>query len=295
MFSDVEISRQGAMPENGDQMVEGLQLIEASDEGHSGLMDLLLQPLPAGVERYRNRAAVVASGSALTSRANVAETVELVPPYAPYCSWLGLLDALINSLPPVVDEAYLAGLRLSDSSIKPLRSALRFLGLVESDGLPTERLQRLIQGLEMGGSSKVQALQELVYHAYGALFSAGYDLKTATMDELRLFFGTMGARGQIQQKCSTFFLNLARDSGLDLPHYLIPPAPPALQRRSSQARPSLEERREWTSVFSREMGILMGIFPRFDIDWPEEKKQHWFRDFTRVLRIAETGEEPRVN
>lgn len=293
--SNARTNRQGATPESLEDLLEGIQVTEPSEEGSSGLMDLLLQPFPDGVQQSSRDTGVSAGEPGCSLKEDAADAAGLVPPYAPYCSWLGLLDALAGYLPPVVDDGYLAGLKVSESSLKPLKSALRFLGLVASDGVPTERLHRLVEGLAMGGTGKVTALRHLVYYGYDGILSSGHDLKTVTMEEIRLYFAAMGARGQIQQKCSTFFLNLARDAGLDLPHYLVPPAPGVPQRRAGQVGAALEERRESATAYSRELGILLGIFPKFDIDWPEDKKQRWFRDFVKVMRIAERGEEPTVN
>ncbi len=262
----------------------------------AGIMDLLGQPLPAGAAPNTGRSGRLAKAVEGGVRVGGPVTGEVLPAYASYSSWLRLLDALAESLPSLIDEHYLASLGLSESSIKPLRSTLRFLELINRDGRPTNRLEGLVEALSQGGTARIEALKGTVHHSYSHLFSSGFELKSATMEQLRLYFGAMGARGQIQQKCSTFFLNLARDAGLDLPHHLMPPAPLAVGRRGPAAvGPTMEERRQWTQTFSSELGLLLGIFPKFEIDWPEEKKQLWFKDFMRMMRIAETGEEPRTN
>ncbi len=227
--------------------------------------------------------------------------MDLLPPYASYSSWVRLLDALASSLPPALDEAYLDGLGFSDSSIKPLRSALRFLGLVGRDDRPTERLEKLVDALHAGGPVRIEALRQMILQAYGPLFSPEFDLRSATTEQLRVYFGALGAQGQIQQKCSSFFLNLARDAGLELPPQLISRAPMALGRSRPSAgasRPGGQrsaaqgaERRKWSFSASREASLLRDVFPPFDIDWPEEKKQRWFKDFARLIKIYEMDGE----
>lgn len=229
----------------------------------------------------------------------------VLPPYASYSSWVRLLDALASGLPAVVDEPYLASLNLSDSSIKPLRSALRFLGLVARDGRPTERLHRLVAALHDGGAPKAEALRDMVHRSYRPLFTGEFDLRSAATDQLRLYFGTMGARGQIQQKCNSFFLNLARDAGLELPPQLISRSPLALGRQGTTAprfrlgefRPPAQvaERVQSAFAYPREPGLFRDLFPSFDIDWPEEKKQRWFRDFARLVKICERDGEPLIS
>lgn len=222
---------------------------------------------------------------------------ELLPPYASYSSWVKLLDSLAGSLPGGLDESYLVGLGFSESSIKPLRSALRFLRLVGRDDRPTDRLERLVEAIRNGGTEKAEALKEMIYQSYEYLFSSEFDLRSATTDQLRVYFGSMGARGQIQQKCSSFFLNLARDAGLDLPPQLVSRAPLALGRQRSSMAGSRNGdsatsdanglHRQTTFTSSRDLGLIRDVFPTFDIDWPEDKKQRWFKDFARLMRICE--------
>ncbi len=229
------------------------------------------------------------------------DAADRLPPYASYSSWVRLLDALSSSFPPLVDETYLSSLKFPESSIKPLRSALRFLGLVARGGRATERLKRLVQALHEGGAVRIGALREMVLQSYRPLFSDDFRLKSTTLDQLRLHFATAGARGQIQQKCSSFFLNLARDAGLELPPELISRAPLALGRYgATTARARAAELQLWQEVsegrqmpftFSAEPGVLRDLFPRFDIDWPEKKKRRWFRDFARLVKIYEKGGE----
>src|SRR3990172_4552431 len=201
----------------------------------------------------------------------------LVPPYVSYASWLRLLDALSRSLPEAVDETYLASLEVGESGVKALRSALRFLGLVGNDELPAERLRRLVNGLQSDHGRRQEALREVIFQAYRPLFSRGLDLESMTVSQLRLHFGSLGARGQIQQKCSSFFLNLARDAGMQLPAHLTRRArasvSPRLSRRDSyqskdeedSVLASLAGRRQTPMAATRELGFLPAMFPKFDI------------------------------
>src|SRR3989304_1290960 len=226
-----------------------------------------------------------------------AGTAQLLPPYASYSSWVKLLEAFSASMPPIIDEAYMSRLALSGSGIKALKSALRFLGLVGSNDRPTERLEHLVEALGDGQHSKSEVLREVMSQAYAPLFSPDFDLKSANGAQLRSYFATMGARGQIQQKCTSFFLNLAKDAGLQLsPHLISRPRPASGPRRTLTAeleteerrpRPQAVEQRRQPLAPSREAGLLLGMFPRFDIDWPEDKKTRWFKDFAQLMRLFE--------
>ncbi len=278
----------------------------SGDEG-CGIMGRLPQPLleVAGPRAEGEENVATSFGDQDQDMVRITHNTELLPPYASYSSWVRLLDALAGSLPLTLDESYLDGLGFSDSSIKPLRSALRYLGLVGRDDRPTEKLDRLVEALHSGGAVRIDALKQMILQAYGPLFSPDFDLKSATTDQLRVFFGSLGAQGQIQQKCSSFFLNLARDAGLELPPQLISRAPMALGRtRASRASARLEmqrqasqgsDRRQWSFSSSREASLLRDVFPTFDIDWPEEKKQRWFKDFARLIKIYEMDGEQLAN
>lgn len=262
-------------------------------DDNSGLMGLLLNRLPDGTGRPSENAAPGAQDQA-TERAY--EAPDLLPPYASYSSWVRLLDGLVGSLPSALDETYFASQGFSPYSIKPLRSALRFLDLVERDDRPTKRLELLVEALREGGTTRMEAVREMVSQSYRPFFSTEYDLKSVSVDELRSYFGTMGAQGQIQQKCCSFFLNLTRDAGLELPPQLICRAPLALGRQRSHSRAfkaidplqHLAPKRPKSAVtVLKDANLLRDVFPMFDIDWPEAKKQRWFKDFARLIAICD--------
>lgn len=271
----------------------------AFDEGRK-IMGLLLRRLPDSAGQLAEGDDNVATAMDDWDVSGAPLGADLLPPYASYSSWVRLLDALVASVPGSLDEPYLASSGFSDSSIKPLRSALRFLGLVGRDDRPTDRLQKLVDSLRAGGDVRIEALRQMIMHAYGPLFSPEFDLRSATTEQLRAYFGGIGAQGQIQQKCSSFFLNLARDAGLELPSQLISRAPMALGRSRSARSSKMAgveagstglDRRQWSSPASREASLLRDVFPSFDIDWPEDKKQRWFKDFARLIKIYETEGE----
>lgn len=292
--------------EGGSMQVneETLEMVEPLDGEAPGILGLLVHRLPQSAKRGGDLGNSVETGLEGGFTGQRPKAGEVLPPYASYSSWVRLLEALARSLPSVLDESHLAGLNCASSSIKPLKSALRFFGLVGTANRPTDRLERLVQALRIGGTAKAKALRGMVCQSYHPLLSPDSGLKSATTAELRLYFGTMGARGQIQQKCCSFFLNLARDVGVELPAQLLSRAPVALRRHQIAAatsgksqprlRPLDRERKPPASGLTWGSGFLTDLFPRFDIDWPEEKKQRWFKDFATLVKIYEKNEEYQV-
>ncbi|MDM8001203.1 MAG: DUF5343 domain-containing protein, partial [Dehalococcoidia bacterium] len=139
------------------------------------------------------------------------------PPYVTYATWTKVLDDLRETKPTQLDSTYFRDLGLSDSSGVTVRAALSFLGLVEGDGIPTEKLTELA---ESEGEARKSILRELLQEGYGRILG-DLDLGHATMGHLQDRFRRAGAEGDVGHKCVTFFLALAKDAGMTLSPSLL--------------------------------------------------------------------------
>jgi hypothetical protein len=87
--------------------------------------------------------------------------------------------------------------------------ALRFLGLIEDQGRPTQRLKELVDAHGAGRWSA--ALLELLRLEYAPMFAI--DLETATPSHFNeAFREAFPAADAVVQKCVTFFLYAANDA-----------------------------------------------------------------------------------
>jgi hypothetical protein len=165
------------------------------------------------------------------------------PPYTSYRTFKTFIEDLHDhGVPSRVDRSVLT--RFSGIVGTQLMHALRFLGLVEDDGRPTERLKGLVKA--HGTANWSERLLELLGHEYAPMFAI--DLETATPSHFNeAFRKAFPAADAVVQKCVTFFLYAANDAGVRIsgrvlkgrkPRSLTPHRKPA---RPSFAHPTIKE------------------------------------------------------
>jgi hypothetical protein len=165
------------------------------------------------------------------------------PPYTSYRTFKTFIEDLHeHGVPSRIDRSVLT--RFSGVVGTQLMHALRFLGLIDDDGCPAERLKALVKVHGTGGWS--EKLLELLGHEYAPMFAI--DLETATPSHFNeAFRRAFPAADAVVQKCVTFFLYAANDAGVKIsgrvlkgrkPRSLTPhrkPAKPASARSPIKA------------------------------------------------------------
>src|SRR5260370_23357746 len=141
--------------------------------------------------------------------------VELTtPPYISYRTFSGFSERLGTGMPSRVDRSVMSS--LSGSNQSQLMAALRYLGLISPNGLPTEKLSMLMNSED----AKFQrGMREVLLSSYPFLFK-GFDLQKATFDELRGKFAGAGLSAALVRKCVAFFLPAAKHAGLQVPPFV---------------------------------------------------------------------------
>jgi Family of unknown function (DUF5343) len=134
------------------------------------------------------------------------------PPYTSYRTFKTFIEDLHeHGVPSRIDRSVLT--RFSGVVGTQLMHALRFLGLIEDDGRPTERLKALVKAHGTGSWS--ERLLELLGHEYAPMFAI--DLETATPSHFNeAFRKAFPAADAVVQKCVTFFLYAANDAGVKI-------------------------------------------------------------------------------
>ena len=170
------------------------------------------------------------------------------PPYTSYRTFKTFIEDLHeHGVPSRIDRSVLT--RFSGVVGTQLMHALRFLGLIEDDGRPTERLKELVNA--HGTGHWTATLLERLRQEYTPMFAI--DLETATPSHFNeAFRKAFPAADAVVQKCVTFFLYAANDAGVKIsgrvlkgrkPRSLTPrrkPAKPAFAHstiREFEARP----------------------------------------------------------
>ena len=134
------------------------------------------------------------------------------PPYTSYRTFKTFIEDLHDhGVPSRIDRSVLT--RFSGIVGTQLMHALRFLGLVEDDGRPTDRLKGLVKA--HATSQWPETLLETLGDEYAPMFAI--DLATATPSHFNeAFRRAFPAADAVVQKCVTFFLYAANDAGVTI-------------------------------------------------------------------------------
>jgi Family of unknown function (DUF5343) len=132
------------------------------------------------------------------------------PPYTSYRTFKTFIqDLQEHGVPSRIDRSVLT--RFSGVVGSQLMHALRFLGLIEEQGRPTQRLKELVNA--HGAANWPEKLLELLQRDYAPMFAI--ELETATPSHFNgVFRKAFPAAEAVVQKCVTFFLYAASDAGV---------------------------------------------------------------------------------
>ncbi len=157
------------------------------------------------------------------------------PPYTSYRTFKTFIEDLHeHGVPSRIDRSVLT--RFSGVVGTQLMHALRFLGLIEDDGRPTERAKALVKA--HGTANWSERLLELLRHEYAPMFAI--DLETATPSHFNeAFRKAFPAADAVVQKCVTFFLYAANDAGVRISGRVLKGRKPrSLTPRRKLAKPA---------------------------------------------------------
>jgi Family of unknown function (DUF5343) len=157
------------------------------------------------------------------------------PPYTSYRTFKTFIEDLREQgVPSRIDRSVLT--HFSGVVGTQLMHALRFLGLIEDDGRPTQRLNELVNA--HGAEHWAEKLLELLRQEYAPIFAINLD--TATPSHFNeAFRKAFPAADAVVQKCVTFFLYAANDARVTISGRVLKGRKPrSLTPRRKPARPS---------------------------------------------------------
>jgi hypothetical protein len=157
------------------------------------------------------------------------------PPYTSYRTFKTFIEDLHeHGVPSRIDRSVLT--RFSGVVGTQLMHALRFLGLIEDDGRPTQRLKELVDAHATGHWP--EKLLERLRQEYAPMFAI--DLETATPSHFNeAFRRAFPAAEAVVQKCVTFFLYAANDAGVKISGRVLKGRKPrSLTPRRKAAKPA---------------------------------------------------------
>ncbi len=210
-----------------------------------------------------------------------------LPPYISYRTFQNFLDRLQQGIPARIDRSYWSD-KLSGSTGTQLVSALRFLKLVDANGVPAATLKLLVQAR---GAQRVEALSQIANNTFGFVLAGSLDPESATYAQLEdVFTKTFELSASVRRKCVKFFVAFATDAGVALSPFITRrfrmagngtgTKSPA-KRKGTKANRNLIVPQNFNKV-PLEMSwdkMLLGKFPAFDPSWSDEVKLGWLEAF----------------
>lgn len=195
-------------------------------------------------------------------------------------------------MPSRIDRSYW-GDKLSGSNGIQLMTALRFLGLIDSDGIPQTRLRQLVSAR---GTQRSEILKQIAYTTFGFLAERTLDPQVATYSQLEeAFYNTYQVTGDVGRKCIKFFVSLESDAGIILSPFIMKKSRTLradnVRKRTTkktsagtiqnlavpQAADSIPPQMTWYET-------VLTKFPTFDPTWSDEVKLKWFEAFDALLK-----------
>ncbi len=217
-----------------------------------------------------------------------------LPPYISYRTFRNFIDGLEQRVPARIDRSYW-GDTLSGSTGTQLMAALRFLGLIDVNGRPTEQLKPLVTAK---GEQRIEFLKQIAQEAFAFVLQSSFDPQSATYSQLQEVFNyTFQLTGDVSRKCIKFFIALANDAGVPLSPFMtkhVRTGHPGAGTKTPAKRTGTRTNRNLIIPQHTEkipngtswIEHMLTKFPVFDPTWPDEIKLNWFKAFDELLRMG---------
>ncbi|MGO9592855.1 MAG: DUF5343 domain-containing protein [Steroidobacteraceae bacterium] len=123
-----------------------------------------------------------------------------------------------NGIPSRIDRSAMSG--MSGSGQSALKASLEYLGLINADEEPTDKLHQLVDAEE---ENRPAVLAEILREAYPYLIGGSIDLKRATTKQIEEAFRAQNISGSTVVKAIAFFLTAAKSAGIEISSYIKTP------------------------------------------------------------------------
>ena len=215
-----------------------------------------------------------------------------LPPYVSYRTFRNFVDGLQLGIPSRIDRSYW-GDRYSGSTGTQLMTALRSLGLIDSNGMPTTRLRQLVSAK---GAQRPEILKQIAYTSFDFLSERILDPQVATYSQLEeAFYNTYQVTGDVARKCIKFFVSLESDAGVPLSTFIMKKSrtirADSIRKRTAKKTSSGTNRNSATPLVADSIPaqitwyeMVLAKFPTFDPTWSDDIKLKWFEAFDTLLK-----------
>jgi Family of unknown function (DUF5343) len=223
-----------------------------------------------------------------------------VPPYVAYKTLSNFLDRFKQGLPGRIDRGLMGS--MSGAAQSQVTTALRYLGMISENNIPTALMRRYVSGQEQ---ERQAALFEMLTKSYPFIFGGDFNLATATASQLREEFAdNTTATGETLGRCMAFLKDAALDAGIIVSPFILQKKTrnPVVKKRS--AAPSRDEKspdraaKESSPLpqnapalpaFPAQASLLLsGLFqrlPRPGTVWAKDDRERWVQTLNNVLLL----------
>lgn len=197
-------------------------------------------------------------------------------------------------MPGRIDKSVMPS--MSGGAQAQLLYAMKYLGLIDQNGVPTDKLISLVKA---DGQEYQKTLREILGAAYPFLRDSELRLEVATAHQLDEQFKHL-ATGDTVRKCVSFFIPAVTDAGINLSPYIKQP-----KRRGNSTGKQRKQRalsNTDTPYSPPDNGmvnppaqswheLLLAKFPTFDPEWPDQVKERWFESFGKLMQQGQGQKE----
>ena len=160
------------------------------------------------------------------------ETSKLSPPYVGFNSLLKFVRSQKGRMPDRIDRSVFGG--MSGGLAYGILSALKFLQLINGDGVPSPQLVKLSEASE---DEAKPILSSMLQSSYKGIFNGDVKLARATSGQFDDYLrSTFGVTGSTVDKCAVFFLAAAAEAGIEVSAQLKSRKPAQIGTRKLKLR-----------------------------------------------------------
>jgi len=220
--------------------------------------------------------------------------VESKPPYVAYKTFTNFIASLRHSgLPNRIDRSVFSGVSGANQSF--LLATLKFLGLINDDGVPTASLRELVEKPQNEKALFAKAAKE----GYSFVFDGSFNINSATTAELAEKFRERGIGGSTIDKALSFFTSICEAAEIKISPHLkskrgsgsaVGSTPRKYKRRKVSGETPENSVIPPAAAPKTFQEILLSKFPDFDPKWDADTQKKWFENFEKFMESAKKAE-----
>lgn|GEM_PF-770665 len=229
-----------------------------------------------------------------------------VPPYLSYKTFSNFVNTLKSEgLPDRIDRSLMRN--VAGTIQNYLMSCLKYLKLIDNNGVPQENLHKLVQSDTQEYQDTLRVVLET---SYPFLFGDRFRLGTATASQFNEKFKNIGVKGETLYRGQLFFLAAAKEAGISISKHIKPTRVSTEESRTTR-RTNQKPNKQTTGQTAGEVidiqppnqnrqssGVAKPLslqdtlvqalythaskFPDFNPEWDSDSQKNWLVGWERI-------------